>query len=288
MSNIPISERSQFVGASEVAALFRVHPHLSKFELWHLKAGKIPGLDNENERVFWGSTLEPAVARGLMLSKGWKVHKVHRHIKHKTVKGMAASLDYEIVAHVNGPGVLEVKTVDYLIFMDWGEVIPLHYEIQLQHQLSVTGRKWGAIALLVAGNELHVFERQRNERLIARIEQEVKSFWDSIKAGVPALPDYEIDLQAIRALYPHSNGKTVDMSGDNRLVECCSQYQIVSAQLSELKKKQEALKAEIYDKIGNNKIVRAGEYQIKTSEIAATQIAHTRSSFRQLRIKEDK
>src|SRR6185437_11795560 len=53
--------RKRHVGGSEVAALFGEHPHLTKFELWHRKAGSLPDPDlSDNERVFWGQTLEPA------------------------------------------------------------------------------------------------------------------------------------------------------------------------------------------------------------------------------------
>ena len=42
MTNIPVSERKNFVGASESAALFGLSPYTTLFELWHQKVGNIP------------------------------------------------------------------------------------------------------------------------------------------------------------------------------------------------------------------------------------------------------
>ena len=59
--------RATHVGASEVAALFDCSPYLTRFELFHRKAGNIStpdfmakGMPN-NERIEWGLRLEPAI-----------------------------------------------------------------------------------------------------------------------------------------------------------------------------------------------------------------------------------
>src|ERR1700761_6912731 len=57
--------RAQHVGCSEIAALFGEHQHLTPFELWHIKNGTLPApYLGDNDRVFWGTTLEPAIAAG--------------------------------------------------------------------------------------------------------------------------------------------------------------------------------------------------------------------------------
>ena len=63
MTNIPVSERKHWIGASESAALFGVSPYTTKFELWHQKVGNIapPDLDDV-ERIMAGQYLEPSIA----------------------------------------------------------------------------------------------------------------------------------------------------------------------------------------------------------------------------------
>jgi predicted phage-related endonuclease len=54
--------RRRHIGSSEVAALFGLDERRTLFELWHQKAGHIPEPDVEDdERVFWGTVLEPAI-----------------------------------------------------------------------------------------------------------------------------------------------------------------------------------------------------------------------------------
>ena len=40
MTNITVSERKNWLGASETSALFGVSPYTTKFDLWHQKVGK--------------------------------------------------------------------------------------------------------------------------------------------------------------------------------------------------------------------------------------------------------
>ena len=73
--------RSQHVGGSEVSALFGEHAQLTEFELWHKKMGNLPEPDfSDNERMFWGTILEPAIATGVAKKTGWTVRKVRRYL----------------------------------------------------------------------------------------------------------------------------------------------------------------------------------------------------------------
>ena len=153
--------RAQHVGASEVAALFGQSPFLSKWSLWQYKADRVPPQELNEERLLWGTMLEPVIAAVIADKQDWQIQKVHRYITHPQVKGMAASLDFEIINHENGPGAFEIKNVSGWSFkQSWtlneaGELMeaPLHYELQLQHQLACTGRQWGAIGVLVDGQK---------------------------------------------------------------------------------------------------------------------------------------
>jgi predicted phage-related endonuclease len=61
--------RASHVGASEAAALFDCSPYLTRFELWHRKAGNIATPEfnalhdgtPEDERIYWGVRLEAAI-----------------------------------------------------------------------------------------------------------------------------------------------------------------------------------------------------------------------------------
>ena len=206
--------RSQHVGASDCAALFDDSPYTTKFTLWHEKAGKIASPDFDTERVRWGNRLEPMIAQGLAEDYDLKIRKVRRYLQHPTVKGMGASLDYEILNRPEGPGCLEIKNIsieawgkNWLKHEDGRIEAPLHIELQLQHQMAVTGWQWGAFGFLVGGNKGELVVRQRHEPTIQAIEKAVADFWTSIHAGeTPPINSAE-DAAAVIELF--SGSKTL-------------------------------------------------------------------------------
>lgn len=262
--------RRQHVGGSEIAALFGEHSQLTRWELWHRKAGALPEPDlSDNDRVFWGATLEPAIAAGVASKTGWKVRKVRRYYSMRPDLALGGSLDYEIIAHDRGPGVLEIKTADWLIARAWedGEP-PLSYELQLQSYFACTGRAWGVMAVLVGGNDLRLFEYERRPRTIETIEAEVARFWCSVERNEPPKPDFGSDAETIAAMYCSvSAGKVIDLTGNNRLPELCAEYQRSAANEGSEKKARGAAKAEILTLIGDAETVVCGGLVIRAAEV---------------------
>lgn len=231
MSFVPVPEsraewlamRRGYVGASEVSALFDAQPAyaLSRFALWHVKAGRIDEPEVEEERSRWGILLEPVIAAETALQEGWHIEP-GRFAIDDTTPGMSATLDYEIASHADdakgylGRGILECKAVDWLIFKrQWGEAPPLHIELQLQHQISCAGYQWGAIAALVSGNELHVWRRKARPRIIDGIRARVRAFWASIAAGqVPNTDGTDSTADALRALYAVPEDREADIPAE--------------------------------------------------------------------------
>jgi len=279
--------RAKHVGGSEVAALFGEHPHLTKFELWHRKAGLLPEPDlSDNDRVFWGSTLEPAIAMGVAKRQGWSIRKVRRYLKHPTIEGFGGSLDYEIVSHDRGAGVLEIKTADWLVVRSWedGEP-PLSYELQVQSYLALTGRAWGTIAVLVGGNDLRLFTYERRPKTIALIEAAVAEFWQSIRDNKPPRPDFAVDGDAIAQLYATAvPGKTLDLTGDNRLPELIAAYRAGGEMEKRGKTAKDAAKAEILEKIGDAEFVTCGPHKVSAKMIAGGPVSYERQPYRDFRV----
>lgn len=283
--------RAQHVGGSEVAALFGEHPQVSPFELWCRKKGTVaePEL-SDNDRVFWGKVLEPAIAEGVAAKTGWNVQKVRRYHSLLPEVGLGGSLDYEIVAHERGPGVLEIKTADWLIARRWedGEP-PLSYELQVQSYLACTGRAWGCMAVLIGGNELRLFEYENRPKTIEIIKTEVATFWQSIADDKPPKPDYERDVATIGRLYASTtSGKTVDMSTSNRLPELIADYQRGAAEEKSGQAIKAAAKGEMLTLIGDAERVVCGSAAISCKMIAGTHIEYDRREYRDFRINEKK
>jgi len=267
MTNIPINERQNFIGASEVSALFGLHPQLTKFELWHIKKGNLPPADlSANERVMWGNHLEPAIAKGIAELHGWKIRRVRRYLVNPRVPGMGASLDYEIL---NYPGYgtipFEIKNVDGLVFKDWDEEeAPIHMQLQVQSQLACSKDTCRAamLGVLVGGNRAITYGIDRREKTIRRIEMAVQEFWQSIADDHPPSPTFETDSDAVLRLYKQvdpGSFETIDDSYVERLLQrYCEARDIERAAFND----KMAARAEIMTHIGRTETVVCGSYRV--------------------------
>lgn len=286
MSNIPLSERRKFVGASEVASLFYAvelpggqiaYPHMFEplppgagvigclsrhttgYRLWHIKAGNIEA-DNldDVERVQAGQHMEPAIAA--WATEKWPewsgvLRKVHRYIEHPALTGFGASRDYEL--HAAGLPPVEIKNVDGLVFRDeWqaeGDEItapPLDITLQVQHQIAAAGSKTdhGWIVACVGGNRLLRGRIAAHAPTIARIEEAVDAFWRSVSDGVS--PDDFADIETASELYlAGERTAPLDLDGDNRFPDLCARYRKLDRITKRASGLRDAVKAQIALKV---------------------------------------
>lgn len=251
--------RKSFVGASEVAAIFDAHPYISHYELWHEKSGLYKKPNLEEERIFWGNQLEDSIANGIASLKGLSIKKrgFESLQYHPSIKGFASTLDFEIEAMegLEGPGVFEIKNVDWLSFKSKylleGDNVqaPLYVEIQLQAQMAVTGYQWGLCGILVGGNTAYLIPRKRSEKAIKQIEQAITHFWGTVEKGQKPNPskenDYKITLEAYEPV--DESVTPLEDSINPKLAE----YLKANATQTELTKLKGVLKAEILERLGN-------------------------------------
>lgn len=260
--------RAQHIGGSEVAALFGLSSFMTPFELWHIKKGNIeaPSLD-DNDRVFWGNALEPAIAKGIAQLEGWSIRKVHRYLSSEDVPGMGASLDYQIISHQRGTAPLEIKAVDYLEYRDWPEegdekTPPMKYALQVQSQVALLNSRWGTLGALVSGNRPERFFFDRHDAAINKIKSEIENFWYSIKTGKEPAPDFNKDYQTLEQLYKPDSDSFEDRTGDETLEALCAAYIGARDDEKAAAKTKEAIKGKIIKRIGTTARVKVDLYTI--------------------------
>jgi putative phage-type endonuclease len=163
-----LKARQSCVSSTESAALFGMSPWTSAFELANRKAQKLPETDSD-ERMAWGQRLQDAIAQGIADDYGVIIESLElAYAVHPDRPRMGSSFDYMIVDakereggfselgalfKKHGPGLLEIKNVDALVYRDWPEHdAPDHIEIQVQHELEVSQLAWCALGVLVGGN----------------------------------------------------------------------------------------------------------------------------------------
>lgn len=280
------AQRARVVGASEVSALFDLHPQLTRYQLWHVKAGRIQPPDlSGNERVEAGIFIEPSIAAWIAHRTGWPLEKFPGHATHPRVEGMGASPDYRILQHERGPGLVQIKNVDRLVYRDWNDEPPINYQLQLQHELACTDYSWGALGVLVGGNELRLFDYSRHEPSISRLEAEVSAFWRSIHDDQPPTPVWEVDLETIQQIHGYGRpGSVADLSADERLDELCAAYKAAGGEEKEAKARKEAAKAEILTLIGEAELAFSASWRVNAKNIAGGPVSYVRSDYRDFRI----
>lgn len=267
--------RAHNVGASEVSALFGCQPAyaMSHYTLWQVKAGRIPPPEVNSERAEWGLRLEKEIARAACAKEGWFGAVDCGYWQHETIKGLGCTPDFTALKTEGAEfGVLEVKNADWLIHKrQWGDEPPPHILLQLQTQLACTGYEWGAIACLVGGNELHVYQYGRRPKIIAEIERRVTEFWQSIDEGrEPPIDNTESTARAVASLYPHDDGddEPADLRGDNQLPELCAALLWATDARRDAEKKERAAKSAILAKVGDHRRAMCEGFWINATEIA--------------------
>lgn len=303
--------RAADVTSTESPALFGLSPYCTEFELFHRKReGEVVSIE-ATQRMRWGQRLERVIAQAIAEEYGVKVRRLSAYMRHDEVEGMGASFDYEVVGWAepwpddkpselrrlwgeHGPGVIEIKNVDYLVFRDnWlvaddgGKTVepPPHIDVQVQHQLEVVRRNWAAVAVLVAGNDLQVVVREREPDVGAKIAHYVQAFWHNVRLNREPEPDYLRDAEKLRDIYRHAGaGAPLDLRHSNRANELCAEYRDAAAAEKAAKDRKTAASSELLTLIGDAPKAFAAGFAISAGTVAETEVAYTRKAYRNLRV----
>jgi predicted phage-related endonuclease len=288
--------RSAHVGASEVAALFDLSPWLTRYQLWHRKAGNITAEDlSGDSRVEAGIRLERAILDWACDKYGYRLVR-YPGFRLSNGRGLGGHPDGEVTAQDrDGPGIIEVKTADWLVARNWGDEPPAHYLMQVQTYMGLAGCTWGDIVVLVGGNELRRFRYDFRPALFAKIEGEVEAFWRTVRAREAPEPDYRRDGKAIASVLGEAdNDAAIDLVGDNRAAELAATWLRAKERAKAAEAEVEAARAELLEKMGaaavaflDGFIVRAGMVKGTPDRPARPgEIIKGRRAFRRFDIRE--
>jgi predicted phage-related endonuclease len=242
--------RDEHVGASEVAALFDASPYVTHFELWHRKAGNVANPEfGGNERIEWGIRLEPAVIAAAADRYGYQLEDTPKRLSNGS--GLGGHPDRFAVCPERGPGILEVKTVDWLVRKKWGDEPPLSYLLQAQAYAGLSDRKWCDIIVLVGGNSLERFTYDFRPAIYAEIEKRVEQFWQSIRANDPPPPDFARDGRALAEVLGEPTDEIIDLRHDNAADHLACEYLSAKAEIKAAEVRAEEAKNALLLKIGN-------------------------------------
>lgn len=219
LSDGVICYRHMFQDAPKGAELVGcVSPYKTGVRLWHERRGNLIEEPFNNPRTEAGTHFEAGIAAWAKERTGWDIRKVTDYILHEDVKGMAASLDYEIIDHPKGHTAMDCKETAPWIFkqswLDRGEQPepPLHIILQLHHQMACAEMVHSVAAVYQSGVDLFIPEVERNETIISMVEEAVTAFWLHVEEN--EAPDITMDFSVASDLYQSADKQILlDMTG---------------------------------------------------------------------------
>ena len=261
------------IGSSDAATAVGLNPYKSALELWMEKTGRVapeaesPGMDDPR---YWGTLLEPFVAETYQQKTGRKVRRVNAVLQHPTFNFMLANIDREVVGDPDVQ-VLECKTAGEFGSRLWRDGVPEYVQLQVQHQLAVTGSAAADVAVLLCGQKLEVHRIERDEEIIARLILLETRFWECVQKDTPPAADgSESAAKALRQMYL-GNDTTLDFTVDEDMGQTFDALVALKAELDDKERGAERLKQAIQQAMGDaSKAVFAhGEVTFKRSKDGA-------------------
>lgn len=285
--------KAKDITSTEISALFGVSPYCTEFELWHRKKdGSIVEIE-DNDFMKWGRRLQDSIATGIAEDNGWNIRKMDEYMRIPELR-LGSSFDFSIEPLSNPEefGILEIKNVFGLKFKDeWLEdeagnfEAPLHIELQVQHQLMVSGRAFCYIAALVGGNKVVLIKRLPDQNVISAIKSKVCKFWESIDGNNPPQPNFEKDSEFISKLYGFAEpNKLFDARNDSKIETLAAEHKELVEKIKTAEARKDAIKAEILTMIGDAEKVTANGFSISAGVVGPAKIEYERAGYRTFRI----
>ncbi len=266
--------RRNGIGSSDAAAAAGLCPYKSQLELWMEKTGRTPPEEvrpGQDDPRYWGTLLEPMVATAYQERTGHKVRKLNAVLQHPTFPFMLANIDREIVG-VPGVQVLECKTAGEFGSRLWKDGVPEYVQLQVQHQLAVTGKAAADVAVLLCGQQLEIHRVERDDEVIARLVVLEARFWEYVEKDIePPADGSESAAKALRKLY-RGNDTSLDFTSDEDLGRAFDALTTLKGELEAMEHEAESFKQVIQQAMGDaSKAVFAhGEVTYKRAKDSTT------------------
>ena len=202
--------------------------------------------------MYWGNVLEPIVAWHYSKRTKNKVRRINAVLQHPDpeLPWMLANIDREVIG-ADDVQILECKTAGINGARLWKEGVPEYVQLQVMHQLAVTGKQAADVAVLLGGQTLEIHRIERDEQMIARLIELERKFWHYVETDTPPPADGSESAElALRCLYPEDQGQTVDFTQDRTLSATFSDLVSVRQSIADYEKLEAQFKQTIQQAMG--------------------------------------
>uniref|UniRef100_A0A6M3XNE7 Putative exonuclease n=1 Tax=viral metagenome TaxID=1070528 RepID=A0A6M3XNE7_9ZZZZ len=253
----------RFIGGSNAAAIFGVDKYSTRLEVYLQKTAPEPIQIPDNNYMWLGRVMEPAIAKRYSEMTGWKVvqdHKIRLHPKYDFIGG---DIDRIIISPEHEtPGIMEIKMVGQRVMAEWDGDIPLSYRLQPHHYMLIhPTARWAVIVVMVRETgEMLTYPVEYNPELAESMTEEYCDFWQNyIEKRIPPCPETRAD---ILKLFPDSQPVTVEAQESD--IKAHGRLEEINNQLKSLESEQDAIKLEIQKRMLSAELMAEGDKKLFT------------------------
>lgn len=285
--------REPDITSTNMAALFGLSPYLTPFELYQAKANGLQVPFESNSRIEAGNDVEAYAAQKVAKDLGMEARPYKDYIRLPELR-IGSSFDWIL----NDEVILEIKTMDWRIWkaLDDG-CLPPHIEIQVQHQMMVSGKRECIVAVWTGIYDYALYEREADDEMHAAMMAKVAAFWLDVAAGnAPPIDAYR-DGKILELVYRDQKEDMIDLSGRDDIDAMIERWRFHKAEADRNDKEATAIKTQLHELLADNKGGFTNRFRISagfqkdsqgtlvTEEMVGTYI-NQRRGYRRLDIKE--
>lgn len=276
-----LAARPLGLGASDSARALSMSPHGTRLDLYREKTGEA-GEKEVTREMRRGTLLEPFLVEEFTARTGIEVKEYPCPMQwHPDHPWMYATPD----GRIDFDTLLELKTTRHTTRDQLGDegsdVMPVHWNLQCQHQMAVTNAQRVHVFVMWGFDESWHGVVARNDRLIDLLIRKEREFWSMVEARTPPLPDFSSPktYELVKDLFPVDEGKVLEMP--NRMAAAWMQRQRIEEQIKTLQKRADKLKARVTYAMGDSQIAYhpATGWELVRTEVDEQHVAeHTKKA----------
>jgi len=237
------------IGGSDAAAACGLSKWKSPAQLYLDKTSPVEKQESESEHLRQGRDFEDYVAQRFCEETGKKVRRDNFMMADSEYPFLIADIDRRVVGE---DAILECKTTTPYNRDKWEDgQIPIEYELQCLHYMSVTGARKCYIACLIFGTDFIIREIDWDDETIQMLRAKEIEFWtDYVEKGVMPAPDGSSAYDdALKSRFRGGLEESIDLEVD---VSSYRAYQETKDLIKDLEAKTKAFEQDLKLQMGDN------------------------------------
>ena len=285
--------RRQNLNASDMAALFHVHPYKTALQLWAEHTGTLISEDEDSMAKRRGRILEPAVAAALREAHPeWVIKQAGEYVEMPVMR-VGCTPDFYAWPSVEdweakrGMFAIQAKTVlEDVYLQDWAAAPPAHYLIQVQTEMMVLGINRILLAPMVLDARefpVHEWFFNADAEFHCSIAERLAIFWRHVVDRREPKMKPGQDAETLARMFPDSLPEPVlALHGDGDFVRICADHVEVREQIKALEARKDELGSQIMNRLRNHAKAEAQDYKASWTTIPAMVVTQNRKAHRRL------